>query len=78
LFEFIFQLFLFRMFKIGESKIRTHCSNIKVHNVQGLTMCVVCLMCRATIEIQFVKMHHQILILTIASHDLILQRLFIY
>jgi hypothetical protein len=64
------------MFKIGESDFRIHCSKIKAHNVQGLTMCVVCLTCRATIEIQFVKVHHRILTLTIVNHDLIFQRLF--
>jgi len=35
LFEFIFQLSLFKMLKTWESKVRIHCSNIKAHSVCG-------------------------------------------
>jgi hypothetical protein len=41
------------MLKTRELEVRTHCSYIKVHNVQGLTMCVVSMMCKAIVEIQF-------------------------
>ncbi len=40
------------MLKTSELEVKIHYSQIEVCNVQGLTMCVVSMMCKATVKIQ--------------------------